>query len=86
MAIAATVIDVIEGDDPHLVLGPISKYDGPGQPKLYVVNRPCPPLAGLVGCKIWGGSTFIMCGQTQIAERTSYTSIRLLAPGEPPTV
>lgn len=82
MSIAATVSDVREGDDPALILGPIGgdgpdRNDKPGQPVLHVVNRPCPPLRGFIGMKVWGGAGQLMIGETQVAERIGYTRIRL---------
>lgn len=79
MSIAAYITDVVEGDDPRLILGPLENGDGPGQPSLRVVNRPCPPLKGFVGLKIWGPSECIMSKEKKIADRIGYTRIRLLS-------
>lgn len=83
MSIAAKVIGVFEDDNPRLILGPIGgsgpdKNDKPGQSILYVVNKPCPPLGGFIGTKIWGGSNELMIGTTQIAKRIGYTKIELI--------
>lgn len=78
MSIAAIITDVIEGSEPQLILGPISNSDGPGQPSLDVVNDPCPPLRGLIGTKIWGCSSTIMCKETKIGDRIGYTKVKLL--------
>jgi hypothetical protein len=82
MSIAATVIDVREGDDPALILGPMGTgdypNDPPGQPYLHVMNRPCPPLRGFIGVKIWGDCSTILVGDKKIAKRVGYTKIELL--------
>ena len=62
-----------------LHLGPRTNQDGPGQPQLTVVN-PRPHLDALEGSCIWGNASTIMVGDTKLADRLSYTTIRLVEP------
>lgn len=83
MSIDATVtaVGIDKDGEPYLKLGPSGRgphpNDPPGQNVLRVVNRPCPPLDGFIGCHVWGGANQLMIGETQVAKRIGYTRIEL---------
>ena len=64
-----------------LNLEPRDRRSGPaGQSRMEVLNPPEDPkrLEVLVGECIWGGSNFLMLGDTKIADRVGYCALRLL--------
>lgn len=67
-------------DGVFLNLEPRDRYNGPGQSRMEIVNPPSPPtkLEVLVSECVWGGSGFLMLGDTKIADRIGYTKLKLL--------
>lgn len=80
MSIDAIVEGVSELADGTLKLhlGP-NGDTGPGQSSLSISagQTTLLRLSMMVGVKIWGGSSKILCGDGVIAEREGYTSLRL---------
>ena len=81
MSIAAIIENVTRAQDGSAVLhlGPIAKDDGPGQPRLYVLDPPV-NIESAVGTKIWGSASSIMVGEIKWADRVGYCNIRLVKP------
>lgn len=85
MSIDARITGIrIKGSDVSLVLESRDGKTPPGQPVIWVDNPPDPirKISALLDGCIWGGSNDIMLGDTKIADRTSYTSIKLVEPME----
>ena len=78
MAINAVILDVKRNRDgtAELKLGP-HKGDGPGQPRLIVINPP-PLLEEAIGVAITGDDSFIYVAKKVWAERSNYTRIKLV--------
>jgi hypothetical protein len=57
-----------------------SRIGPAGQQRMEILNPPSPPtqLEVLVGECVWGGSGFLMLGDTKIADRVGCTQLRLL--------
>lgn len=51
-----------------------------GQSRINIINPPNTGLRGLIGCHIWGGSSSLMLGTTEIAKRIGYTRAKLVNP------
>jgi hypothetical protein len=66
----------------RLHLSPREKGGIAGQSVLTIVNPPTldpEALAGMIGTEIWGGSGYLMVGDTKWANRIGYTRIELVA-------
>lgn len=79
MSIDARIIGVtrIKDELPRLNLEGRKTPDNPGQPVLFVRNAP-DDLESFIGSEIWGNSSQLLIGDTNVANRTSYTEIEWL--------
>lgn len=79
MSIDAVIIGASELNSGEIVLNlDARRNDAPGQSRMTVVDSP--PLADLAvifGCEMWGNSSLLLIGDTVIADRIGYTSLKL---------
>lgn len=76
MSIDAKIVSVKECDTPEIKL---EHRQSPGRFfTMEIVNNPCPPLSGLIGCHVWGCSSSLMLGTTKIAKRIGCCRLKLL--------
>ena len=78
MSIDAVVVGMVTLADgsQRLTLEQPDRSRTAGQSTLTVIDAPS-NLAILLGGEIWGGDSFLMCGQIEIGKREGYTTCRM---------
>ena len=82
MSIDARIIGVTYLPDgtARLVMEPRQPHGHAGQSSFIVLDPP-QHLDGMIGSEVWGGDSWLMCGDTKIADRIGYSTIRFVGRG-----